>query len=150
MSDMDIGNKKTMENVQESLHLYSYIINSASWTRKLGEIPFFISTYNAKQELMVTEDIKLLINKLESSGCLFRGINLYDIVWEIQRIKEAWNECSSEKVKSKEISESVAIHLNIHEVMPKIKEKNWFCWCESLFSNGNWRFSIYSFSQCFE
>jgi hypothetical protein len=98
---------------------------------------------------MVTEDIKLLINKLESSGVSVLEINLYDIVCEIQRIKEAWNECSSEKVKSKEISETLQSTLNIHEVMPKIKEKIDAADAKVYFLTGIEGFP-YSFSQCFE
>jgi hypothetical protein len=109
-------------------HLYN-VISSNSFLNKEalgGEIPFFISAYNAKQELKVNESIKLLINKLESSGINVLEINLYDIVCEILEDKGGMERMFQvEKVKSKEkFLRALQSTLNIHQVlMPKIKEK---------------------------
>lgn len=109
-------------------HLYN-VISSNSFLNKEalgGEIPFFISAYNAKQELKVNESIKLLINKLESSGIQVLEINLYDIVCEILEGKGGMERMFQvEKVKSKEkFLRALQSTLNIHQVlMPKIKEK---------------------------
>jgi hypothetical protein len=109
-------------------HLYNVISSTRFLNKEAlgGEIPFFISTYNAKQELQVTEDIKLLINKLESSGVSVLEINLYDMVCEILEDKGGMERMFKvEKVKSKEkFLKALQSTLNIHEVlMPKIKEK---------------------------
>lgn len=118
-----------MEDITEKFtHLYKVISSTRFLNKEAlgGEIPFFISTYNAKQELMVTEDIKLLINKLESSGVSVLEINLYDIVCEILENKGGMERMFKvEKVKSKEkFLKALQSTLNIHEVlMPKIKEK---------------------------
>ncbi len=109
-------------------HLYN-VISSNSFLNKEalgGEIPFFISAYNAKQELKVNESIKLLINKLESSGIHVLEINLYDIVCEILEDKGGMERMFQvEKVKSKEkFLRALQSTLNIHQVlMPKIKGK---------------------------
>jgi hypothetical protein len=118
-----------MEDITEKFtHLYKVISSTRFLNKEAlgGEIPFFISTYNAKQELQVTEDIKLLINKLESSGVSVLEINLYDIVCEILENKGGMERMFQvEKVKSKEkFLKALQSTLNIHEVlMPKIKEK---------------------------
>jgi hypothetical protein len=118
-----------MEDITEKFtHLYNVISSTRFLNKEAlgGEIPFFISTYNAKQELMVTEDIKLLINKLESSGVTVLEINLYDMVCEILEDKGGMERMFKvEKVKSKEkFLKALQSTLNIHEVlMPKIKEK---------------------------
>jgi hypothetical protein len=118
-----------MEDITEKFtHLYNVISSTRFLNKEAlgGEIPFFISTYNAKQELQVTEDIKLLINKLESSGVTVLEINLYDIVCEILEDKGGMERMFKvEKVKSKDkFLKALQSTLNIHEVlMPKIKEK---------------------------
>jgi hypothetical protein len=118
-----------MEDITEKFtHLYNVISSTRFLNKEAlgGEIPFFISTYNAKQELQVTEDIKLLINKLESSGVTVLEINLYDMVCEILEDKGGMERMFKvEKVKSKEkFLKALQSTLNIHEVlMPKIKEK---------------------------
>jgi hypothetical protein len=118
-----------MEDITEKFtHLYNVISTTRFLNKEAlgGEIPFFISTYNAKQELQVTEDIKLLINKLESSGITVLEINLYDIVCEILEDKGGMERMFKvEKIKSKEkFLKALQSTLNIHEVlMPKIKGK---------------------------
>lgn len=118
-----------MEDITEKFtHLYNVISSTRFLNKEAlgGEIPFFISAYNAKQELKVNEDIKLLINKLESSGVSVLEINLYDIVCEILEDKGGMERMFKvEKVKSKEkFLKALQSTLNIHEVlMPKIKQK---------------------------
>jgi hypothetical protein len=109
-------------------HLYK-VISSQRFLKKEalgGEIPFFISAYNAKQELIIEENIKLLINKLESAGVSVLEINLYDIVCEILEDKGGVERMFKvEKAKSKEkFLRALQSTLNIHDVlMPKIREK---------------------------
>ncbi|MEC5167236.1 hypothetical protein RCH18_002988 [Flavobacterium sp. PL11] len=109
-------------------HLYK-VISSQRFLKKEalgGEIPFFISAYNAKQELTVEENIKLLITKLESSAVSVLEINLYDIVCEILEDKGGMERMFKvEKAKSKEkFLRALQSTLNIHDVlMPKIREK---------------------------
>jgi len=109
-------------------HLYK-VISSRSFLNKEalgGEIPFFISAYDAKQERAVKEAIKLLKNKLETSGISVLELNLYDLVCEILEEKGGMEKMFRiEKAKSKEkFLRALQSSLNIHEVlMPKIKAK---------------------------
>ena len=48
-----------------------------------GEIPFFISAYEAEQELEVREAITMLERNLENNGITVLEINLFDITCEI-------------------------------------------------------------------
>lgn len=118
-----------MEDITEKFtHLYK-VISSKSFLNKEslgGEIPFFISAYNAIQEMQVKDSIKLLKNKLETSGVRVLEINLYDMVCEILEEKggiERMFQVEKTKSKSKFLS-AMQSTLNIHQVlMPKIKEK---------------------------
>lgn len=109
-------------------HLYK-VISSRSFLNKEalgGEIPFFISAYNAKQGLAVKEAIKLLKNKLETSGISILELNLYDLVCEILEEKGGIEKMFRiEKAKSKDkFLRALQSSLNIHEVlMPRIKAK---------------------------
>jgi hypothetical protein len=118
-----------MEDITRKFsHLYK-VISSQRFLKKEalgGEIPFFISAYNAKQELVVEENIKLLITKLESSAVSVLEINLYDIVCEILEDKGGMERMFKvEKAKSKEkFLRALQSTLNIHDIlMPKIREK---------------------------
>ena len=91
-----------------------------------GEIPFFISAYDATQELEVRESIKLLKNKLKTSGIEVLEINIYDIVCEILEEKGGMERMfQAEKGKSKDkFLRALQSTLNIHQIlMPRIKEK---------------------------
>lgn len=118
-----------MENLTKKFeHLFN-VISSKGFLNKEslgGEIPFFISAYDAKQELEVKDSIKRLINKLSTSGVSVLELNLFDIACEI------WDEKGGvermfrvEKSKSKKIfRNNLQSSLNIHQVlMPKIKSK---------------------------
>lgn len=109
-------------------HLYR-VISSKRFLKKEalgGEIPFFISAYDARQELDVTDSIKLLKNKLVINGVSVLEINLYDITCEILEEKGGMDRMfmvEESKTKDKFLR-ALQSTLNIHEIlMPKIKSK---------------------------
>lgn len=109
-------------------HLYKVISSRRFLSKEAlgGEIPFFISAYNAQQELDVQQSIKLLIKKLETSGVTVLEINLYDLVCEILVDKGGVERMFKvEKRKGKEkFLKALQSTLNIHEVlMPHISDK---------------------------
>ncbi len=118
-----------MEDVTAKFtHLYNVISSKRFLNKEAlgGEIPFFISAYDAKQELEVRDSIKLLKNKLETNGVSVLELNLYDIVCEILEEKGGMERMFSiELTKSKDkFLRALQSTLNIHEIlMPKIKEK---------------------------
>lgn len=117
-----------MEDISSKfLHLFK-VISSSSFLNKEalgGEIPFFITAYDAKQEIEVRDSIKLLKNKLDTSGVSVLEINLYDIVCDILEEKggvERMFSIELTKDKGKFLS-ALQSTLNIHQIlMPKIKE----------------------------
>ncbi|GAF04633.1 DUF1788 domain-containing protein [Saccharicrinis fermentans] len=118
-----------MKDISEKFdHLYK-VISSKSFLNKEalgGEIPFFISAYDAKKELLVDESIKLLINKLDTSGVPVLELNLYELVCEILENKGGVERMFKvEKLKSKEkFLRALQSSLNIHQVlMPLIQRK---------------------------
>jgi hypothetical protein len=109
-------------------HLYDVISSKRFLNKEAlgGEIPFFITAYDAKQEIDVKDSIKLLKNKLETSGVSVLELNLYDIVCEILEEKGGMERMFSiEQAKSKDkFLRALQSTLNIHQIlMPKIKEK---------------------------
>lgn len=118
-----------MEDVTAKFtHLFNVISSKRFLNKEAlgGEIPFFISAYDAKQELEVRDSIKLLINKLETNGVSVLELNLYDIVCEILEEKGGMERMFSiELSKSKDkFLRALQSTLNIHQIlMPKIKEK---------------------------
>ena len=118
-----------MEDITAKFTRLYNVISSKRFLNKEalgGEIPFFISAYNAKQELEVRESIKFLKNKLETSGVSVLELNLYDIVCEILEEKGGMERMFNiELTKSKDkFLRALQSTLNIHEIlMPKIKEK---------------------------
>jgi hypothetical protein len=120
-----------MEDITSKFsHLYK-VISSSSFLNKEalgGEIPFFITAYDAKQEVEVKDSIKLLINKLETSGVSVLELNLYDIACDI--LKEKGGMDGMERIFSIELTRdkgkflsALQSTLNIHQIlMPKIKE----------------------------
>lgn len=89
-----------------------------------GEIPFFVSAFNAKQQNEVDKAIKGLKNKLDTNGIPVLEINLYDISIEILNEELGEGEIfelekSMDKNEFKEALQSI---LDINAVlMPKIK-----------------------------
>jgi hypothetical protein len=117
-----------MEDITDKFdHLFK-IISSKGFLNKEslgGEIPFFISAYNAKQELAINDAVKHLSNKLDTSGVPVLEINLYNLVCEILEEKggiERMFRVEKAKPKAKFLR-ALQSSLNIHEVlMPKIKD----------------------------
>ncbi len=109
-------------------HLFK-IISSPGFLAKQslgGEIPFFISTYDAKDEIKISEAIRLLKNKLDNQGVTVLELNLYDLTLEIIE-KEVGIEdfLEMEKTMDKdEFKDALQSILEIKEVlMPLIGEK---------------------------
>lgn len=106
-------------------HLFK-VISTPSFLNKQalgGEIPFFISAYDPKQELDVRDSIRMLINRLETSGVPVLEINLYDLVCRILEEKGGVSRMFNvEKKKSKaKFLSALQSSINIHEVlMPEI------------------------------
>ena len=108
-------------------HLYD-VISTQRFLKKealAGEVPFFISAYDAKQEVEVTNSIKLLRNKLETNGVTVLELNLYDLVCDILEEKggiERMFQIEKAKIKDKFLN-ALQSTLNIHEVlMPRVKQ----------------------------
>lgn len=117
-----------MEDVTAKFtHLFNLISSKRFLNKEAlgGEIPFFISAYDAKQEIEIRDAIKLLKNKLETSGVSVLELNLYDIVCEILEERGGMERMFKfEQAKSKDkFLRALQSTLNIHEIlMPKIKE----------------------------
>lgn len=91
-----------------------------------GEIPFFISPYDAKDELEVQKSISLLKRKLESDGIPVLEINLYDISCKIIDEEIGMQEFFDieKDMDKQEFLDAIQSVLEIHEVlMPRISEK---------------------------
>jgi hypothetical protein len=117
-----------MEDVTAKFtHLYNVISSKRFLNKEAlgGEIPFFISAYDAKQELEVRDSIKLLKNKLETNGVIVLELNLYDIVCDILEEKGGMERMFTiEKTKSKDkFLRALQSTLNIHQIlMPRINQ----------------------------
>ncbi|MBZ9730888.1 DUF1788 domain-containing protein [Salegentibacter sp. JZCK2] len=117
-----------MSNLTENFdHLYQ-VISSSNFLKKQslgGEIPFFISAYDAQDQNEVGEAIRLLKNKLNNAGVTVLELNLYDIACEILENKggiEKMFRVEQRKSKDKFLR-ALQSSLNIHQVlMPKISE----------------------------
>ena len=117
-----------MTNLTENFdHLFK-VISSSNFLNKQslgGEIPFFISTYLAKYELVEREAISLLQKRLNTSGVPVLEINLYDIACDILENKGGIEKMFRvEQKKSREkFLRALQSSINIHQVlMPKISE----------------------------
>jgi len=117
-----------MENLTDKFeHLYKVISTEDFLTMKSlgGEIPFFITAYDAIQENQVRESIRMLIKKLDTTGVTVLELNLYDIVCDLLKEKGGIEKMFQfEKSKSKDkFFRALQSSLNIHEVlMPRIKK----------------------------
>jgi hypothetical protein len=115
------------ETSKQFNHLYKVISSKRFLSREAlgGEIPFFISAYNAEKELLVVESIRMLRKKLDTSGVTVLEINLYDTVCELLEEKGGMERMFRvEKRRGKEkFLKALQSTLNIHEVlMPRISE----------------------------
>ena len=75
-----------MNNITQKFeHLYQTISSPGFLAKQSlgGEIPFFISTYDARDEVEVVEAVRLLKNKLATHGTPVLELNLYDLTLEI-------------------------------------------------------------------
>ncbi|MBZ0328279.1 MAG: DUF1788 domain-containing protein [Altibacter sp.] len=91
-----------------------------------GEIPFFISPYDAMDEINVMDSIQMLKKKLNNAGVPILEINLYDVVCEILDEKGGMERMFRvEKAKSKDkFLKALQSSLNIHQILiPNIDEK---------------------------
>ncbi|WP_034059323.1 DUF1788 domain-containing protein [Lacinutrix jangbogonensis] len=113
---------------QKFEHLFNVISTSNFQNKESlgGEIPFFISSYKAEEELACREEIGLLKKKLENKGVPILELNLYELVCEILESKGGMERMFKvEKIKSKDkFLSALQSSLNMHQVlMPLIKQK---------------------------
>lgn len=118
-----------MEDITKKFeHLYNVISHGEFLRMEAlgGEIPFFITAFDAKQQLEVDKAVKGLKNKLETHGIPVLELNLYEIALEILNEELGDGEIFElEKQMDKaELKEAIQSTLDINEVlMPKIKQK---------------------------
>jgi len=117
-----------MENLNKKFdHLFRVISKQGFLNKESlgGEIPFFISAYNAKQEIQVRESISLLKNKLSNHGIEVLEINLFELSCELLESNGGLERMYKvERAKgSQKFLRALQSALNIHEVLlPKIRE----------------------------
>ena len=117
-----------MENLNKKFdHLFKVISKQGFLNKESlgGEIPFFISAYNAKQEIQVRESIGLLKNKLSNHGIEVLEINLFELSRELLESNGGLERMYMvERAKgSQKFLRALQSALNIHEVLlPKIRE----------------------------
>jgi len=117
-----------MENLNKKFdHLFKVISKKGFLNKESlgGEIPFFISAYNAKQEIQVRESIGLLKNKLSNHGIEVLEINLFELSCELLESNGGLERMYMvERAKgSQKFLRALQSALNIHEVLlPKIRE----------------------------
>ena len=117
-----------MENISRKFdHLFKVISKKGFLNKESlgGEIPFFISSYNAKQEIQIRESIGLLKNKLSNHGIEVLEINLFDLSCELLESSGVLERMYmvERKKGSQKFLRALQSSLNIHEVLvPKIKE----------------------------
>ena len=117
-----------MENISRKFdHLFKVISKKGFLNKESlgGEIPFFISPYNAKQEIQIRESIGLLKNKLSNHGIEVLEINLFDLSCELLESSGGLERMYmvERKKGSQKFLRALQSSLNIHEVLvPKIKE----------------------------
>jgi len=116
-----------MEDIVKKFeHLYK-VISSKEFLRMEslgGEIPFFISAYNPKQQIEVDRAVKGLKNKLETNGVPVLELNLYDISIDILNKELGEGEIIEleKSMDKKEFKEALQSILDINEVLiPRIK-----------------------------
>lgn len=117
-----------MEDIAKKFeHLYQ-VISTKEFLRMEslgGEIPFFISAYDAKQQMEVEKAIKGLKNKLELNGIPVLELNLYDICIELlnQELGEGEIFEIEKSMNKDEFKVALQSTLDIHDVLlPKIRQ----------------------------
>lgn len=118
-----------MQEITEKFnHLYQEIATEDFLQMKSlgGEIPFYISAYDAKKELEIQEAIQLLIKKLDSKGVPVLELNLFDIACEIMEGNggiERMFKVEQRRSKDKFLR-ALQSTLNMHNrLMPALAEK---------------------------
>lgn len=116
-----------MEDIVKKFeHLYQVISNEEFLRMESlgGEIPFFISAFDARQQTDVDKAVKGLKNKLETNGIPVLELNIYDISIDLLN-QELGDDEIFELEKSmdkREFKEALQSTLDINEVLiPKIK-----------------------------
>ncbi len=118
-----------MEDITKKFdHLYKVISHGEFLRMEAlgGEIPFFISAFDAKQQLEVDKAVRGLKNKLETNGIPVLELNLYEIALEILNEELGTGEIFEleKQMDKSELKEAIQSTLDINEVlMPKIKQK---------------------------
>lgn len=116
-----------MEDIVKKFeHLYQVISNEEFLRMESlgGEIPFFISAFDAKQQNDVDKAVKGLRNKLETNGIPVLELNLYDISIDLLNSELGENEIFEleKNMDKNEFKEALQSTLDINEVLiPKIK-----------------------------
>jgi len=109
-------------------HLFN-VISSQSFLRMEalgGEIPFYISAYDAQQELEVQLAIRLLTKKLTSSGINVLELNLFEVACELMETNGGIEKIIRvEQRRSKDkFLRALQSTLNMHErLMPTLADK---------------------------
>ncbi|MBB6610496.1 DUF1788 domain-containing protein [Pontibacter sp. Tf4] len=117
-----------MNSVAEGFeHLYKVISSSDFLEMKSlgGEIPFFISPHEAKDQVEVDKAIKGLRNKLKNHGIPVLEINLYDLAMMIINRELGQGEIFEleKEMEKDEFKEALQSILDINEVlMPAIRQ----------------------------
>ena len=117
-----------MEDISKKFEHLFQVISSEEFLRMEslgGEIPFFISSFDAKQQVEVDKAIRGLKNKLENNGIHVLDLNLYDISLQILNSELGNGEIFElEKTMTKpEFKEALQSILDINEALiPKMKE----------------------------
>lgn len=117
-----------MDNLNKKFEdLYGKISNKRFLNKESlgGEIPFFISPYNASQEVQVRKEISLLKSKLNNNGINVLELNLFEISCDLLDQNGGLERMFMvERMKgSQRFLRALQSTLNIHEVlMPRIKE----------------------------
>jgi len=116
-----------MEDIAKKFdHLY-HVISTEEFLRMEslgGEIPFFISAFDAKQQIEVEKAIRGLKKKLELNGIPVQELNLYDIAIELLNEELGQGEIFEleKQMDKQEFKVALQSTLDIHEVLlPKIK-----------------------------
>jgi len=109
-------------------HLYQKIAtqNFLKMQSLGGEIPFYISAYDATKEIEIQDAIQLLIKKLDSNGIPVLELNLFDIACEIMEKNGGVERMFKvEKRRSKDkFLRALQSTLNMHDrLMPTLAEK---------------------------
>lgn len=118
-----------MEDITEKFRsLYAKIASPVFLSREAigGEVPFFISAYDARQEIEVQANIPLLKNKLSTAGIPVVELNLYDIVCELLEARGGMSvifDIEAARTKEK-FQRALRSALNIHErLIPAIADR---------------------------